>query len=470
MILFNIVVAILLDEFIHCAASEKKARQMELYKSLEMPLDPLLKVLSTFSTPLELNECTTDIFVLLDEKDRGLLTFTEFEEGLQNLNLARPIQLSAEDWYILTDYGELCNKHDEISLDGFKQLLRNQMSTYILRRAQLDTFTGDAVQSSTINMLKLVFMALSLKADRPDYTELEHQLHFEQHNMGLMKGKSDDDAGRSRVGERRGRHGEGEPLPGDVKNKLDTAAAGSDPPQEATDASQTDASHERVGRGGRVDPDGGVQEGGQDVRRTSGGGVGDKVGGGDNGGGDKGGQVAGEGMSAARGLKDKTSVREMQVQEQTLPLPSEDQRTHIRRGDRGGEGIGGVMKVEAGERHRGQEARSRVACFSDTGERRGVQREEDSQHSEDSLFQHASRRQEPDAGQLHKEDNKGSSLLPSAKVEIRIFDHSTPKSGADGKEASRSDHQEHALGPQRSRQNMHGPFPAEAHHPPTVPS
>ena len=161
MIIFNIIIAILMNEFMSTAAQEKNKRLISLYKAFEMPLDPLLTVLSSFSTPRELKDSIDDIFTVLDDDDEGKLSYTCLRDGLHRLNLGRAIELSPEDWYILTEFGELCDGDDVLSRVAFARMLRNQLGTFILRRAQMATVvSGDNSQSSAIQMLKLMFVSM----------------------------------------------------------------------------------------------------------------------------------------------------------------------------------------------------------------------------------------------------------------------------------------------------------------------
>jgi len=189
MIIFNIIIAILLDEFISTAAQEKNNRLIGLYKAFEMPLDPLLTVLSSFSTPRELKDSIDDIFTVLDDDDQGKLSYTGLRDGLYRLNLGRAIELSPEDWFILTDFGELCDGDDVLSRAAFARMLRNQLSTFILRRAQMSTVvSGDNSQASAIQMLKLMFVSMESGSSPPQHVE-EHDHNSPRDVQQMMHSK-----------------------------------------------------------------------------------------------------------------------------------------------------------------------------------------------------------------------------------------------------------------------------------------
>ena len=78
-VLFNIIVAVLLDEFISAATLSKFEQRMERSKGMAMVLEPLLSPLSAFRTPFDLERSITAVFNVLDEEDKGSLSFVELQ-------------------------------------------------------------------------------------------------------------------------------------------------------------------------------------------------------------------------------------------------------------------------------------------------------------------------------------------------------------------------------------------------------
>jgi hypothetical protein len=74
----NIVVAVLLDEFVESVTKDRKQEQELLLKmakskerSFGSPLDPLLQVLSHFTTSLDLSDRINKIFTMIDPEVIG---------------------------------------------------------------------------------------------------------------------------------------------------------------------------------------------------------------------------------------------------------------------------------------------------------------------------------------------------------------------------------------------------------------
>ena len=100
-VLFNIIVAILLDEFICAASVDKFARRTHV--QTEMPLDPILEILSGFSMPSELHLSISTLFTLFDSDVQGSISFVKMRQGLERLAGDNECAcLSGEDWDVIT--------------------------------------------------------------------------------------------------------------------------------------------------------------------------------------------------------------------------------------------------------------------------------------------------------------------------------------------------------------------------------
>ncbi len=94
-VLLNVVVAVLLNEFIKFIAQEKAGEQR--LKEIENEkkrivgcLDPLTKALVTFEDTEDLMSKMDEIYLRLDEDDSGCLVFEEFRAGLKNMQVKDP--------------------------------------------------------------------------------------------------------------------------------------------------------------------------------------------------------------------------------------------------------------------------------------------------------------------------------------------------------------------------------------------
>eukprot|EP00961_Rhodomonas_salina_P089110 1198427-Rhodomonas_salina.2 len=97
----NVVIAVLLDEFITSVAKDKAEERMkkEDDEASEVAvLDPLLASLVAFNTSKDLSDRIKAIYQVLDSDESGGLSYSEFADGLRRLRLSVPIVLSIEDY------------------------------------------------------------------------------------------------------------------------------------------------------------------------------------------------------------------------------------------------------------------------------------------------------------------------------------------------------------------------------------
>ena len=129
-VLFNIVVAILLDEFMQAATDAKeklKQQRVAAHFGTEMTLDPLLKKLNEFATPGELTLMIDNLYKVLDIDDNGSVAFEEMRVGLRNIKHDPPMLITHEDWNLLTEHGKLCNEHGELTPHNFRVMFQRQV-------------------------------------------------------------------------------------------------------------------------------------------------------------------------------------------------------------------------------------------------------------------------------------------------------------------------------------------------------
>jgi Ca2+-binding EF-hand superfamily protein len=138
-VLFNIIVAVLLDEFISAATLSKLEQRMDRTKGMAMALEPLLSPLSAFRTPYDLERSINAVFDVLDQEDKGVLSFADFQTGLANLATDPPIEISKDDWNLMTEEGAFCSADGSLDLQLFHQLMRRQLSVFILRKSEVQT-------------------------------------------------------------------------------------------------------------------------------------------------------------------------------------------------------------------------------------------------------------------------------------------------------------------------------------------
>ena len=91
-VLFNVVIAVLLDEFISFIAHEKETaarlRDAEMEKMrITSPLDPLTQTLTAFDDEEDLDRRIDEIYNRLDTDDSNGLNYNEFQEGLKHITI-----------------------------------------------------------------------------------------------------------------------------------------------------------------------------------------------------------------------------------------------------------------------------------------------------------------------------------------------------------------------------------------------
>ena len=138
LVLLNVVVAVLLDQFINTMSMEKEQESEEKDKEkriengiqdLTGSLDPLMVSLSKFSSDDELQELIDSLFEVIDADQNGELDFEEARLGFDRL--VSKNALDVEEWGRLTQ-GLLEDGH--LSEAGFSEAMRRELSAYTQRQ------------------------------------------------------------------------------------------------------------------------------------------------------------------------------------------------------------------------------------------------------------------------------------------------------------------------------------------------
>ena len=183
-VLFNIIVAILLDEFINATATDKFQRR-ETGAHLDMALDWVLVILAGFSTPGELKRSIQTLFKLFDNEDQDCISFCKLQEGLERIRphgVSHHIELTRDDWEHITENGHLCDEHDCMDLDGFQVMIRRQLCIFSLRRAATSVKDSEPAVASALMLLKMLLMLVEGDKEEAE----DHQVQ-ELGSAGLKK-------------------------------------------------------------------------------------------------------------------------------------------------------------------------------------------------------------------------------------------------------------------------------------------
>lgn len=135
--LVNIVVAVLLDEFISTVAQEKASEAEEQERAERMrqgiidlkgPLDAVLRLLAKFSSETELAQMIDELYDVLDADQSGLISYSEAQEGFRKLHAT----MDLEEWKTLTD--GLRTEEGELDRKMFGVMMRQQLKEYTQRQ------------------------------------------------------------------------------------------------------------------------------------------------------------------------------------------------------------------------------------------------------------------------------------------------------------------------------------------------
>jgi hypothetical protein len=133
-VLFNIIVAVLLEGFLGAIQqSEREEAAKEEKEAMQRAagaLDPLLATFAHFQSPQHLESEIHLLFRMLDVDDSGSLSFHEMQQGLESLPLKPPVIMSIEDWEALTMNGSVLDEENCLNIDAFKMAIRWQLMLY----------------------------------------------------------------------------------------------------------------------------------------------------------------------------------------------------------------------------------------------------------------------------------------------------------------------------------------------------
>ncbi|EKX36873.1 hypothetical protein GUITHDRAFT_145375 [Guillardia theta CCMP2712] len=176
-IIVNVVLAVLLDEFLKAASDEKAAMHREKNSNSELrllytTLDPLLSHLSQFHSTDDLLRRLSDLFQVLVDNDDEVLTLSEFSAGLRKLAFRPIVQIDShglvEMMRVMNSHGSNLLDVERIAEEGmdrqqFMQFMRFHLRRYVQRVVSrtiaLETHEDNGT-SSILFILKYVVTAL----------------------------------------------------------------------------------------------------------------------------------------------------------------------------------------------------------------------------------------------------------------------------------------------------------------------
>mmetsp|Transcript_7893 Transcript_7893/g.23742 ORF Transcript_7893/g.23742 Transcript_7893/m.23742 type:complete len:400 (+) Transcript_7893:1379-2578(+) len=135
----QIVVAVLLENFVSACEDEREKKQKEDFFEAGFSyakhiMDPLLASLAHFDTNEDLSSRISTLFQVLDSDRAGLLSGTQLRDGLRKLRVKPPIHLSEEDFEEITVGRSLCREDGQLGEEEFHLVMKAQLKLYVQRQ------------------------------------------------------------------------------------------------------------------------------------------------------------------------------------------------------------------------------------------------------------------------------------------------------------------------------------------------
>ncbi len=136
-VLLNVTVAVLLEGFLSHIADddlEIKARlAIKEYAKISGSLDPLIASFSSFDSTDQLHLMITKLFNHLDVDSSNSLSFLEFKDGLEALDMRPALHVTEEDWNQFTGHGKFLDDTESLDIIRFEQCMREELKGYSQR-------------------------------------------------------------------------------------------------------------------------------------------------------------------------------------------------------------------------------------------------------------------------------------------------------------------------------------------------
>ena len=133
-VLVNVAVAVLLEGFLSSIAmfemQEQQRAGLDDYNKNAGDLDPLLATLSTYRSEEHLSSMIHRIFMHLDVDDSDSISFAEFKEGLERLDIEPSLYVTDETFETFTHGGAFCDDDNCLSYKNFEVCMRKQLCRY----------------------------------------------------------------------------------------------------------------------------------------------------------------------------------------------------------------------------------------------------------------------------------------------------------------------------------------------------
>ena len=170
LMLVNIVVAVLLDEFLTtmtaCREQEKRQEALEA-EAQPSSLEPLAKAMANFASLSDLKHSIGIVFRRLDIDMNGSIGMREFRDGLRKM---ADIYISVEDWE------NLCKPYmssgvssgdaeQQLTVHGFQRLMVDEVKMFALRSLNRAVLGGENFANATLLAVKWLLISMPVDDD-----------------------------------------------------------------------------------------------------------------------------------------------------------------------------------------------------------------------------------------------------------------------------------------------------------------
>ena len=136
-VLLNVSVAVLLEGFLSHIADDdleiKAKLAIKEYAKISGSLDPLIASFSSFDSTDQLHHMIVTLFKHLDVDSSNSLSFMEFKDGLEALNMQPALHVTEEDWNHFTGHGKFLDDAESLDIVRFEQCMREELKGYSQR-------------------------------------------------------------------------------------------------------------------------------------------------------------------------------------------------------------------------------------------------------------------------------------------------------------------------------------------------
>jgi len=199
-VFLNVVIAVLLDEFISTVQREKEAAAVELEKEnakrrLTGVLDPITTQLQAFDSRENLSDGIAELYSRLDLDGSGGLTYEEFKDGIKSLPGISKIHMTVDDFDQITEGGQHLTD-GEFDDGQFQHMMKSEFWRFSQRQLANSIAESESKEfKATTLQLKMLEMRLLDHIDKASaaggHGPPHEAMRFDEQGCGVASLKGD---------------------------------------------------------------------------------------------------------------------------------------------------------------------------------------------------------------------------------------------------------------------------------------